>query len=150
MHLEEHGLRPGQALPVLALPGKAMVDHLTRSVHVVGLEMRCRIGDFDLAVDLEAVARARAGVLHMRLEPSVAFRHRDRRVENDADLARSGRPEAKGDASIGDQRTKAGLSAHGLPANAKTDFACAPQLAPGASAGAVSYTHLTLPTILRV
>jgi hypothetical protein len=59
MHLVEHRLFPGAALPAVVLPGIGpRVDDHAFPVNVVGLKARGRIGDEKVAVDAEAVAAA--------------------------------------------------------------------------------------------
>src|SRR6185437_13960841 len=78
---------PRQAFPIVALPIEAMIDHFTGPIYIVGLKAGCRIGNFDAAVDLEAVARARPGVSNIKFEPIAPPLHCDRPIKNKAYFA---------------------------------------------------------------
>jgi len=138
MGFNENRALPRQAAPIRRLPLiAAVIDHFARPQTVLRLEMRCRVGDFEIAVNAEAVARAGAGVRRVRLEPFAVFAHREsvggQLVEQQVRRAHSRGPETEGHAPVGQQGTKARRRAHGSPANASTQRTCAPQLAPAGS-----------------
>src|SRR5262245_37058695 len=117
MSLEKHGIRPGSAFPVPALPAIRVIDHLARPVQVLGLEMRGGIGNFDVVVDSEAVARAGSCLRDFEHEPLALFSHRHPAVEYELNRARSRRPQADRDAALGEEgaepRRADGFIGHG-------------------------------------
>ena len=100
VQLVEHEPLRREPDPGAVGPGMGQGIHdLARAVHVAGLEARGRIGHEQLAVDAEAVARARGRVARHVLGPSARVaRHRHRAprlLEPELDLARAGSPEAE-------------------------------------------------------
>ena len=92
--LDQHGLFPGPSAPIPRTPFvSAVIDHLARTEHILGLEARGGIGHVDLAVDAELVARAGFGGCNIQGEPAiVAAHHRPQAVEQEIDALGRWRP----------------------------------------------------------
>src|SRR5262245_53941050 len=106
MSFEKHCVRPRSAFPVGTPPVISVIDHLARPVHVLGLEIRGGIGNFDVVVDSEPVACAGSCLRDFEHEPIAIFSHRHPAFEDEIDLPCSGRPQAERDAAIGEQRAE--------------------------------------------
>jgi hypothetical protein len=94
MQFQEGSGFPGAASPIARLPGKLiMADDFARSGDILRLEMRSRVGDFQLAIDPELVNRARARTANFALIPAVAARlHGMRALEHQLHTFGGGSP----------------------------------------------------------
>src|ERR1700682_4618509 len=72
MGLKHHGLVPGPAAPAGSAPWiGGVIDHLARAGDSLGLESGGRIGDVDLVVDAEFVARTGLHAGNLGGEPAI-------------------------------------------------------------------------------
>src|SRR5262249_40862274 len=87
VQLEKARFLPWASSPMLGAPRKLpVIDDLARSKHIVGLEVRGGIGDFQLSIDAVFVECARASAGHRELVPAVGLSlHRMRAVDQQID-----------------------------------------------------------------
>ncbi len=94
MGFEDDRLMPWPPAPVGGAPWVGgMIDHFTRAEHVVRLKGGSGIGDVDLAVDAEFIARSGVRAFDFARKPAaIAARQCMRLVEQDVDAPGRGRP----------------------------------------------------------
>jgi hypothetical protein len=113
VQLVEHRLVPGPPVPLDVVPRvRARIDHDAGSVHVPGIEARCRIGDHEVVAHAEGVGRSGTDLGNRQLMPSPGKRvhvERARRAapQLQAHVRARRRPEAEA------RRSRAILGAEG-------------------------------------
>ena len=125
MGFEHDGLMPGPAAPIGGAPWiGGVVDHLAWAGHILGLEGRGRIGNVDLVVDAEFVARTGADAGNLGGEPAIfASRQGVRLLQQQIDAPGRRRPQPEQYAGVGQARAEFRaelLFIHTAPAKAST------------------------------
>src|SRR5918992_5450765 len=104
MELIDDRLLPRSAFPAAILPAKApRVDHLARSMDIVGLEARGRVRDAPVFIDTKAIVAAGSGPVGYKLKPApLKRRHRQDHIpKTEVNLIGRGCPEPKPHPAIG-------------------------------------------------
>src|SRR5579859_6002765 len=117
VQLVDHRLLPRPAFPARVLPWvRARIDHLARTVDVLRLEARGRIGHELAAIDAVVVERPGAGIAFDELEPAFALRLHGLRLAVDHEVHGLGcrRPQAKAHAA---RREHFRAEGHGVDAS---------------------------------
>src|SRR5262249_42405860 len=160
VNFAEHRVVPRPAFPVRASPFIPVIDDFARPVHVVRLEVRGRIRNFDVPVDLETITGTRFDMPDVEHEPLAVLRHGNLALEDEVHSTCGRRPQVKRDTVARQQRAKPrradpfvghGLAllsemtgtsptisaksrpAHASPPHARTDRGCALQCPPSSS-----------------